>query len=82
MELWAAAVLFIACVWAAVIFIKLHNKRKKAHFILLAVFASLLALVLLAYSFLTLILIGGIRDAPPEPAIATEAPAATGTQIN
>ena len=62
MQLWAAAVLFIACAGAAVIFIKLYSKSKKARFIVLTAILSLLALTFLAYSGLTLVLLGGVND--------------------
>ena len=61
MQLWEAAVLFIICAGAAVVFIKLYAKSKKARFIVLTAIVSLLALAMLAYSTLTLILIGGIK---------------------
>ena len=61
MQLWAAAALLIVFAGAAVVFIILYGKSKEARFIVLTVIVSLLALAMLAYSALTLILIGGIK---------------------
>lgn len=79
MQLWTAAVLFIVCAGAAVIFIKFYGKNKKKRFIVLTVIVSLLVLAMLTYSGLTFILIGGVSDAPPESAIVTDVPATPDT---
>lgn len=63
MELWAAAVLIIVCVGVAVAAGMRYRKSRKTGFIVLTVVVSLLALALLAYSVLTLILVGGVMDA-------------------
>lgn len=64
MELWAAAVLFIVCAVVAAAAGTRYRKSRKTGFVVLTVAASLLALALLAYSGLTLILIGGVMDMP------------------
>lgn len=60
MSLWAAAILFIACVGGAAGFIILYRKSKKAYFIAITAAVTLLALVLLAYVILTLMLLAGV----------------------
>ena len=61
MQLWAAAILFIICFGAVVIFKLLYDKNKKVRFIVMTLIAALLALALLVYSGLTVILIVGIQ---------------------
>jgi flagellar basal body-associated protein FliL len=90
MELWLAAVLFFVCVGGVVTAGMRYRKSKKLRFIVLIVVAALLALALLTYSGMTLILVGGDRDAPvaaaietavPTPLIATEEPTVTASVV-
>lgn len=60
MPLWAAAVLLIACVGGAMVFMKRYVKNKQARFLALTAAMVLLALALLGYAVLTLLLLAGV----------------------
>lgn len=60
MPLWAAAVLLIACVGGAMVFMKRYVKSKQARFLALTAAMVLLALALLGYAVLTLLLLAGV----------------------
>jgi hypothetical protein len=74
MELWLAVVLFFVSAFGTITAGMRYRKSKKRKFIVLMVVAALLALALLAYSGLTLILVGGDRDAPVAVVTETAAP--------
>ena len=61
MQLWTAIVFLIACTGSGLFFVSKYRKSKKVHFLALTVTVSLLALLLLAYSILTLIMLVGMR---------------------